>query len=83
MLSVRCKDCNKELIGNLSKTVSCGCPNMTTINGDKISAVDLSRVVMLSSYTKEQTKNILTAQDIEWQEARRRRKVRRLDFEIK
>jgi len=83
MLSVRCKDCNKELIGNLSKTVSCGCPNMTTINGDKISAVDLSRVVMLSSYAKEQTKNILSAQDIEWQEARRRRRVRRLDFEIK
>jgi hypothetical protein len=26
MLSIRCKDCNKELIGHPTKTVSCGCP---------------------------------------------------------
>jgi hypothetical protein len=49
MLSIRCKDCNKELIGHPTKTVSCGCPNMATICGDKISAVDLSRVIMLNS----------------------------------
>lgn len=82
MISIRCKDCNKELTGHHSKTITCGCPNMATIRGDKISALDLSRIVMLNSMQKEQ-KNVLTSQDIAWQEARRQRKVRRLDFEIR
>jgi hypothetical protein len=55
---------------------------MATIRGDKISAVDLSRVVMLNSIQKEQ-KNVLTSQDLAFQEARRQRKVRKLDFEIR
>jgi hypothetical protein len=56
---------------------------MATIRGDKISAVDLSRVVMLNSIQKEQKSNVLSSQDIAWQEARRQRKVKRLDFEIR
>ena len=83
MISIRCKDCNRELTGHPSKTVTCGCPNMATIRGDKVSAVDLSRVVMLNSIQKEQKTNVLTSQDIAWQEARRQRKVKRLDFEIR
>jgi len=83
MISIRCKDCNKEITGHHSKTVTCGCPNMATIRGDKISAVDLSRVVMLNSIQKEQKSNVLTSQDIAWQEARRQRKVKRLDFEVR
>jgi len=83
MISIRCKDCNKEIIGHHSKTVTCGCPNMATIRGDKISAVDLSRIVMLNSIQKEQKSNVLTSQDIAWQEARRQRKVKRLDFEVR
>jgi len=82
MISIRCKDCNREIVGNQIKTVTCGCPNMATIRGDKISAVDLSHVVMLNSIQKEQ-KNVLSSQDIAWQEARRQRKVRKLDFEIR
>jgi hypothetical protein len=53
-----------------------------TVKGDSVSAVDLSRVVMVNSTHKEQ-KNVLTSQDIAWQEARRQRKVRKLDFEIR
>ena len=82
MISIRCKDCNKELLGHPSKTVTCGCPNMATIRGGVISALDLSRIVMLNSIQKEQ-KNVLSSQDIAWQEARRQRKVKRLDFEIR
>jgi ribosomal protein S27E len=82
-LRIRCKDCNKELIGHPTKTISCGCPNMATICGDKISAVDLSRVIMLNSPHKEQKSNVLSSQDIMWQEERRQRKVRRLDFEVR
>jgi len=83
MISIRCKDCNKELLGHPTKTVTCGCPNMATIRGDKISAVDLSRVVMLNSIQKEQKSNVLSSQDLAFQEARRQRKVRRLDFEVR
>ena len=83
MLSIRCKDCNRELIGHPSKTVTCGCPNMATIRGDKISALDLSRIVMLNSIQKEQKSNVLSSQDLAFQEARRQRKVKRLDFEIR
>ena len=83
MISIRCKDCNKELIGHSSKTVTCGCPNMATIRGDKVSAVDLSRIVMLNSLKESSKTNVLSSQDIAWQEARRQRKVRRLDFEVR
>ena len=81
MLTVRCRDCNRELTGT-NKTQVCGCPNMMTVKGDSVTALDLSRVVMVNSTKKEQ-RNVLTSQDIAWQEARRQRKVRKLDFEIR
>ena len=71
------------MAGHPSKTVSCGCSNMATIRGDRISALDLSRVVMLNSVTAKEKNNILTNEDIAWQEQRRQRKVRRLDFEVR
>ena len=81
MITVRCKECNKELRSN-NKTQSCGCPNMMTVAGDKVSALDLNKVVMVNS-NKETKKNVLSNQDLAFQEARRSRKVRKLDFEIK
>ena len=82
-LKIRCRSCGREIEGHHSKTVSCGCPNMATIRGDKISALDLSRIVMLNSLKENSKTNVLTSQDIAWQEARRQRKVRRLDFEVR
>jgi hypothetical protein len=82
-LKIRCRSCNREMEGHPTKTISCGCPNMATIRGDKISALDLSQVVMLNSLKQNQNKGVLTSQDIAWQEARRQRKVRRLDFEVR
>ena len=81
MIIVRCKDCNKELTST-NKTQVCGCPNMMTVKGDSVSAVDLSRVVMVNSTQKEQ-KNVLSSSDLAYQEARRQRKVRKLDFEVR
>ena len=82
MLRIRCKNCNKELESHPTQTRCCGCSNMTTITGDNISARDMSKVIMLNSnVTKE--KNNLTSQDLQWQEERRKRKVRKLDFEIR
>lgn len=82
MLVVRCKDCNKEITSN-TKIQVCGCPNMMTVRNDSVTAVDLSKVVMLNSSKKEQKKNVLSSEDVQWQEQRRKRKVRKLDFEIR
>ena len=82
-LKIRCRSCNREIEGHPTKTISCGCSNMATIRGDKISALDLSQIIMLNSLKKNQNKGVLTSQDIAWQEARRQRKVRRLDFEVR
>jgi len=82
-IKVRCRSCGRELEGHPSKTVSCGCSNMTTIRGDKVSAVDLSQVVMLNSNQSKKKAGVLSQEDIMWQEQRRQRKVRKLNFEIR
>ena len=83
MITVRCRDCNKE-ISSSGPTRSCGCPNMVTITGDIVTAVALTKVVMVSSHQKTKSKeNLLSDSDIAWQEERRKRKVRKLDFEIR
>ena len=82
MLSVRCKECNRELVAN-NKTQSCGCPNMTTITGDKITATDLSKVVLLNSVDNIKNSTILSNADLKYQEDRRKRKVRKLNFEVR
>jgi len=80
MLTVRCRECNTELISS-SKTQVCGCPNMMTITDDAVSATNLKKVV-ITRQDKKETEG-LTSHDLEWQEKRRKRKVRRLDFEIR
>jgi hypothetical protein len=84
MLKIRCKNCNKELESHPSKTKCCGCDNMTTIKGENITAIDLSLVeIITSSYNRKKSNSILTSEDIAWQEARKNRKVRKMEFEIK
>tara|TARA_Y100000389_G_C17210810_1_gene388394 strand:+ start:455 stop:712 length:258 start_codon:yes stop_codon:yes gene_type:complete len=80
---IRCRSCGKELEGRSNKTVSCGCPNMATIRGDKISAVDLSNVVMINSQRPKNSKSVFSQEDILWQEQRKQRKVRKMDFEVR
>jgi len=82
-IKIRCRSCNREIEGHPSRTVSCGCSNMATIRGGVISATDLSLVVMLNTPNTKKSNNILTNDDIAWQESRRQRKVRRLDFEVR
>ncbi len=83
MLHIRCKLCNVELEGHSIQTKCCGCENLTTIKGDKISAVDLSQVVILNSIKENKQKNILSDSDLHYQESRRTRKVRKMDFEVR
>ena len=84
MLVVRCRDCQKEITSHETKSQSCGCPNMMTVKDDSVTAVDLSRVVMIRCDSKKKKKEgVLSDTDLMFQEQRRRRKVRKLDFEIK
>jgi len=83
-IRIRCKSCNKEIEGHSGKTISCGCSNMATIvNNTKITALNLSNIVMLNSTQTQIKSGVLTNEDIMWQEARRQRKVKRLDFEVR
>ena len=81
-LKIKCSSCGKELEGHSARSYSCGCPNMTTIKGDSVTARDLSKVIMLNSKAVRK-KEGLTEQDLMWQEQRRKRKVRKLDFEVR
>ena len=82
MITVRCRECNREVSSVSSQSKSCGCPNMVTVKGDTVTAVDLNRTVMVSSNNSD-IKSGLTSQDPQWQEERRKRKVRRIDFETR
>ena len=81
-IRVRCRSCGKELEGQPGRAQSCGCSNMTTIKGDSVTARDLSLVIMLSTGTIRE-RDSLSPGDLQWQEERRRRKVRKLDFEVR
>ena len=72
------------MVGWAGNSVSCGCPNMASVIGDVLSAKDMDQVIMLNSYMpKKEQKEGLTDQDLQWQEQRRKRKVRKLDFEVR
>ena len=81
-IRVRCRSCGKEVEAQSGKTATCGCPNMVTISRDVISATDMSDVIMLSP-RREERESHFSRQDIEWQEARKNRKIRKLNFEIR
>jgi hypothetical protein len=79
MLKIRCRMCGNEVHGS----GTCGCPNMASIRNDKITAADLSQVVMIESNQNKTSNSYLSSSDLMWQEERRQRKVKRLDFEIR
>jgi hypothetical protein len=82
-LRIRCRSCGKELEGISGKIISCGCSNMATIRNGIISAVDLTQIIMLNFHNNKKKSGVLTNDDIAWQESRRHRKVKKLDFEIR
>ena len=84
MLVIRCKNCATQLEEHPSQLRCCQCPNLTSIRGGNISGLDLSLVEIISGgKSKIQNQSILTSQDLEFQEKRKQRKVRKLDFEIR
>ena len=57
---------------------------MTSIVGDKITAVDLSQAVIVKMRVDEKSNQTsLSNSDMAWQESRSKRKIRKLDFEVR
>ena len=83
MIVVRCKKCNRELSSQSGKTQCCVCSNMMTLVDDVITAKDLGKVIIVRNSSKRKYKDSLTSEDLAWQEARKQRKVRKLDFDIR
>jgi hypothetical protein len=84
MLKILCKACNTELVSHPSRAHSCGCSNMTMILNDRISANDLTLVQIVSGIeNKKNQESLLSPEDIEFQEQRRKRKIRKLEFEVR
>ena len=82
-ISVRCKVCNKELKSRPGKTITCGCPNMVTVFDEVMTANDLTKVIMLNFTKKKKHDHKLSAQDLAFHERRKKRKIRKLDFEVR
>ena len=78
MLVIRCKTCNTELRDSTKHQV-CGCPNQTSIVNSKISGIDLNKIIIVHKGVPREKS--LSHQDLEYQESRRKRKVRKIDFE--
>jgi len=77
MIVVECRVCGTELRGS----GTCGCSNMTSIHDDVVSANDMTEVHLLQTNKIVNKSSLLTAEDLKYQEERRKRKVRKLNFE--
>ena len=82
MLKIRCKQCGVELTST-SKTQVCGCSNQMELIESKISAVDLSQVMIVKMWVDEEDKTSFSKDDIAWQEKRSKRKIKKLDYDVK
>jgi len=82
MITVRCKECKTELTSS-SKLQFCGCPNQMSLLENKVGAKDLEKVVMVANDVEIGIDSHFSREELLYQEERRRRKVRRLDFEVR
>ena len=82
MITVRCKECGRELIST-SKIQFCGCPNQMSVVDNKVGAKDMDKVDMVTNNLERKIDSHFSRSELLYQEERRKRKVRRLDFEVK
>jgi hypothetical protein len=83
MLKIRCKNCNVILESHSIQTKCCGCENLTTLKGETITALDLTKVEIVSNMVKKESKSVLSKEDLAFQESRKNRKIKKLEFEIR
>ena len=82
MYKILCKDCNQEMVATDSRGQSCKCPNGAYIRLDRegqpvIMAEDLERVELITSVMKPKSK--VKNDFVETP----KRRIRRLDFEVR
>tara|TARA_S200002703_G_scaffold9237_1_gene9115 strand:+ start:151 stop:399 length:249 start_codon:yes stop_codon:yes gene_type:complete len=82
MITIRCKECKTELTSS-GKIQFCGCPNQMSLIDNKIGAKDLEKVVMVSNNVENKIDSHFSRSELLYQEERRKRKVKRLDFEVR
>ena len=80
MLQAKCKVCG-NILKSSPKVQFCGCENQMRVLDDLIGAIDMKQVILLTHNKKIKYKGILTKEDLKYQEARRKRRVRKLDYE--
>ena len=81
MTGVKCLACGKEMVVQSDKFVCCGCPNMTSLHGDTVSANNMSQVQLLQINKNVKKASLFSSDELKYQEARRNRKVRKMTFE--
>ena len=64
-----------------SKVQFCGCSNQMRVVDNKVGAVDMDKVVMVSNNLERKIDSHFSRTELLYQEERRRRKVRRIEFE--
>ena len=82
MITVRCKDCGTELTST-SKIQFCRCPNQMSVVDNKVGSIDLDKVVMVTNNVERKIDSHFSSGELLYQEERRRRKVRKLDFDVR
>ena len=82
MITVRCKECNTELTSS-NKIQTCGCPNQMSLVDNKVGALDMNKVVLITHNRESKIDSHFSREERAYQEAKRKRKVRRLDFEVR
>ena len=82
MITVRCKECGPD-VTSTSKIQFCGCPNQMRVVDNQVGAIDLDKVVMVTNNVENKIDSHFSREELIYQEERRRRKVKRLDFEVR
>tara|TARA_B100000965_G_scaffold67205_1_gene52723 strand:- start:14316 stop:14561 length:246 start_codon:yes stop_codon:yes gene_type:complete len=79
-MKVQCVVCKKEIVSN-GKPQNCGCQNNLIVDDKGFTAMDLSAVIILNNVTNVSEPRQFSQDQVEWLEKRRKRKVRKLNFE--
>jgi len=82
MITVTCKECRNELTST-SKIQFCGCSNQMSLVDDKVGANNLDKVVMVTNNIERKINSHFSKEELAYQEQRRKRKVKKLDFEVR
>ena len=77
-MRVQCLMCNTIIIST-GKPQCCGCSNQMVVDDTSFTAKSLANVKCLNTNVREA--GHLTEDQLEWQQQRRKRKIRKLTFE--